>query len=43
MAATLGFLWRLPRDMCGFSEQAAKVEGLLEGLRDSIVNRACRF
>ena len=40
MVAVLGFLWSLRRDMCGLSERVAKVEGLLEGLRDSIVNRA---
>lgn len=40
MVAVLGFLWSLHRDMRGLSERVAKVKGLLEGLRDSIVNRA---
>ena len=40
MVATLVFLWILRRDMCGLSERVAKVEGSLEGLRNSIVNRA---
>lgn len=40
--AVLGFLWSLHRDMRGLSERVAKVEGLLEGLRDSIASRADR-
>ena len=53
MIAVLGFLWSLHRDvrnlsdrvagdMRGLSERVAKVEGLLEGLRDSIANRPDR-
>ena len=42
MIAVLGFLWSLHRDMRGLSERVAKVEGLLEGLRDSIASRADR-
>ncbi len=53
MTAVLGFLWSLHRDvrnlsdrvagdMRGLSERVAKVEGLLEGLRDSIANRPDR-
>ena len=42
MIAVLGFLWSLHRDMRGLSERVAKVEGLLEGLRDSIANRLDR-
>ena len=40
MVAMLGCLWSLSRDMRGLSERVAKLEGLLEGLRDGIVNRA---
>ena len=40
LVAVLGFLWSLHRDMRGLSERVAKVEGLLEDLRDSIVDRA---
>ena len=40
MVAMLGFLWGLHRDMRGISERVAEVESLLEGLRDSIVDRA---
>ena len=53
MIAVLGFLWSLHRgvrnlsdrvagDMRGLSERVAKVEGLLEGLRDGIANRPDR-
>ena len=53
MIAVLGFLRSLHRDvrnlsdrvagdMRGLSERVAKVEGLLEGLRDSIANRPDR-
>lgn len=39
MFAALGFLWTLHRDMRGLSERVAKVEGLLEGLRDSLTRQ----
>ena len=45
--AILAFLWNLhrdmrslDRDMRGIAERAAKLEGLLEGLRDAITGRA---
>lgn len=47
--AVLGFLWKLDRgvqalhrDMRGLSDRVAKVEGLLEGLRDVISGRSGR-
>jgi len=46
LIGVLGFLWRLQadvrgldRDMRGLSDRVARVEGLLEGLRDSISGR----
>ena len=39
MFAVLGFLWTLHRDMRGLSGRVAKVEGLLEGLRDSLTRQ----
>ena len=47
LIGVLGFLWRLhadvrglDRDMRGLSDRVARVEGLLEGLRDSIAGRS---
>lgn len=37
--AALGLLWTLHRGMRGLSERAARVEGLLEGLRDSLARQ----
>ena len=37
--AILAFLWNLHRDMRGIAERVAKLEGLLEGLRDAITGR----
>ena len=49
LIGVLLFLWRLhgdvrglDRDMRGLSNRIAKVEGLLEGLRDSIAGRSER-
>ena len=47
LVLVLGFLWDLnrdvrglDRDLRGLSDRVARVEGLLEGLRDSIASRA---
>ena len=47
LVLVLGFLWNLnrdvrglDRDLRGLSDRVARVEGLLEGLRDSITGRA---
>ncbi len=37
--AILGFLWGLHRDMRNLGERVAKLEGLLEGLREAIAGR----
>ena len=37
--AILGFLWSLHRDMRSLGERVAKLEGLLEGLREAIAGR----
>lgn len=38
--AILAFLWSLHRDMRSLSDRVARLEGLIEGLRDSITGRA---
>ena len=37
--AILGFLWSLRRDMRSLGERVARLEGLLEGLREAIAGR----
>ena len=37
--AILAFLWTLHRDMRGLAERVARLEGLLEGLRDAVTGR----
>lgn len=39
MLAALGLLWMLRRGMRGLSARAARVEGPLEGLRDSLARQ----
>ena len=42
VAAILAFLRSLRWDMRGLSDRVARLEGLIEGLRDSITGRANR-
>ena len=37
--AIVAFLWSLHRDVRSLAERVAKVEGLIEGLRDAITGR----
>ena len=37
--AIIAFLWSLHRDVRNLAERVAKVEGLIEGLRDAITGR----
>ena len=37
--AVVGFLWSLHRDMNRLGERVARLEGMMEGLRDAIVGR----
>ncbi len=37
--AIIAFLWSLHRDVRSLAERIAKVEGLIEGLRDAITGR----
>ena len=37
--AVVGFLWNLHRDMASIRERMAKLEGVVETLRDSIVGK----
>ena len=39
MCAALGLLWALRRDMRGLTARVARVEGLLEGLRDGLARQ----
>jgi hypothetical protein len=39
VAAVLGFLWTLHRDMRSLSDRVSRLEGLLEGLRDAVAGR----
>ena len=37
--AAVGFLWNLHRDMANIRERMAKLEGVVETLRDSLVGK----
>lgn len=37
--AVVGFLWPLHRDVNRLGERVARLEGMMEGLRDAIVGR----
>lgn len=37
--AAVGFLWNLHRDMADIRERMAKLEGVVETLRDSLVGK----
>ena len=37
--AVVGFLWSLHRDMNRLGERVARLEGVVEGLRDAITGR----
>ena len=37
--AVVGFLWSLHRDMNRLGERVARLEGVMEGLRDAIAGR----
>ncbi len=39
IAAALGLLWALHRDMGALSGRLSRLEGLLEGLRDAVTAR----